>query len=91
MYVFYDSQGIIQSIALADKPLNGFVSPFEGLTELFLDDTEYADVAKEPLWYKMVSNVPVKQTQPVTVPAQPPTTEQRLAALEAAIATLMGV
>jgi len=96
MYVFYDSQGIVQSIAVASEPIEGYTSPFIGphflgLTELFLDDTEYADVAQEPLMYKITNSVPVKQTQPFTLAASKPTTETRLLAIEAAIADLMGV
>ncbi len=93
MYVFYDSQGIVQSIAVASSPIEGYSSPFPGLTDLYLDDTEYADLQQEPMMYKIVSNAPVKQAQPVTVNVviQPPDVQDRLAAVEAAIASLMGV
>jgi hypothetical protein len=92
VYIFYDSNGAIKSIAVANKAIENYSSPFEGLTELFLDDTQYADVQKEPNMYKVVNNVPVKQSAPVTTPVSPtPSTEQRLAAVEAAIASLMGV
>ena len=93
MYVFYDSQGIVQSIAVASSPIEGYSSPFPSLTDLYLDDAEYADVQQEPMMYKIVSNVPVKQAQAATVivTIQPPTVQDRLAAVEAAIASLMGV
>ena len=68
MYVFYDAQGIIQSIAVAHSLIGSYTSPFPGLTELFLDDTEYLDVGQQPLMYKIVSNLPVKQDQPVNAP-----------------------
>jgi len=68
MYVFYDAQGIIQSIAVASSPIEGYSWPFPGLTELYLDDTKYADVRQEPMMYKIVSNAPVKQAQPVNTP-----------------------
>jgi len=93
MYVFYDSQGIVQSIAVASSPIEGYSSPFAGLTDLYLDDTEYTDVQQEPMMYKIVSNTPVKQAQAATVNVtiQPPTVQDRLLAVEAAIAALMGV
>ena len=45
------------------------------------------------MMYKIVSNTPVKQAQAVTVNVtiQPPTVQDRLLAVEAAIAALMGV
>ena len=66
---------------------------FLGLTDLYLDDTEYADVQQEPMMYKIVSNAPVKQAQATTVSVtiQPSDVQDRLAAVEAAIASLMGV
>ncbi|SPF47248.1 hypothetical protein SBF1_3810003 [Candidatus Desulfosporosinus infrequens] len=93
MYVFHDSQGFVQTIALASAPIAGYASPFPGLTELFLEDTQYADVAQEPLMYKVIDSVPVKQAQPFVIPVvtPPPATEERLTAVEAAIAALMGV
>lgn len=90
MYVFYDSNGIIQTIAVASKAIEGYSSPFEGLTELFLDDTQYADVIQEPLMYKIIDDAPVKQAQPFVPPGPQPSTEERLAAVEAALAALMG-
>lgn len=68
MYVFYDSNGVIQSIAVAHAPIDGYSPALPGLTELYLDDTEYADVAQLPLMYKIVSNAPIKQSQPVNAP-----------------------
>jgi hypothetical protein len=68
MYVFYDSNGMITSIALANSPIDGYTAPFPGMTELYLEDTEYADVAKSPLMYLIVNGAPVKQTQSVDTP-----------------------
>ena len=61
MYVFFDSSGIIQDIAVATDPIDGYSSPYAGLDELFLNDTQNVAVAQRPDMYLIVDGVPVLQ------------------------------
>ena len=77
MYIFYDSNGVISySIAVAQAPVEGFTSPFEGYTALYLDDTQYADIRQRYDMYKIVNGQPVEQSES-TLPPVPLATSQQ--------------
>jgi len=66
MYVFFDSNGVIQDIAAANEQITGYASPYPGLTELYLSDTANTDLAQRPDMYKIVSGLPVLQSVSTT-------------------------